>query len=383
VQETEIKGVIDRITGPPTSAVMKDLDDLKLKGAFLACWLSPRKLDADLAAAPIATPAETAGRAQMAKLWSSVDQCALYLASSEGLELGVSMTYRAEALPPEARSQFATAPVISSLWRAIPDDAIFALAGRIEANALIDLLASFLPLEEKPKLRQQIERELGAVVGKDKLSSVLAGIGPDVGLWAVRSGHNAGSLPLVTAAMQVRREPDLTVPATVRRTLDFYVQSLVVDYNRNHEHSIAYGSEVRQTAADLNKIEITILNSPKLFPPGVSPAFALKDNYLVVGSHPKAIEDFPASTEHVHAGDIPILRISGIALRKQIGDHRHRDQLSKFFATLQDRDAAAIGKDLDTLATVLEAIDRAEVVVRGDSRSRTFALKVKFVKPLK
>ncbi len=369
-----ITAIIDRQTKPPVSTVLKDLDDLKLQNAFWACWLNPRKLDAEMKVGVPNTP-EAAGLAQMAKLWSAVDQCAFYLSAGEDLELGVSVTYRVEALPKEVRSQFATAPVASPFWNSIPTNAILAIAGDVEATALLDLIGSFLPAGERPKLHKQIEKELGAVVGRDKVPAILAALGPDFALWAIKSGSDGGPLPVVTAAMRVKNQPDASVAAAVLQTIGFYVQLFAFDYNRSHADQMSIDT------ATVGGLDVRTITNPKFFPQGVAPAFAMKDGFVVFGSNVDALTKFQAPTLAPSTGDVPLVRISGQSLRNHITTHR--DGLAKLIASINDQDENAIRKDLDTLGMILEASDRAELLLRGDGRSRTLAVKLKLIKPLK
>lgn len=383
VKEEALKAIIDRQIEPRTSIVLKDLNDLKLQDAFLTCWLSPRKLDADLAAPSQASATERAGLAQIARVWGAVDQCALYLKAASDLELGAAVTYRADAMPAEVRTLFASSPSRSPFWdKAFPDDAILALAGTIDADTLIALVASFLPPEQRPMLRKQIEQEVGAVVGKEKVSAVMAALGPQGGLCLLKSGSTGGPLPTLIAAIGVK-ESDPIVARTVFDAVHFYAKALAVDYNRIHDDQIT----LETGTLELGSAAMTIVTAsdPKLFPQGVEPAFGHRDGYFLATSHKAALRDvrLPPNVipDPAPGRDVPVLRISGVACREQI--MTHRSTLAEFLTQHQDREAKQIMEDLDSLARYLEAVDVAQLVIAGDGRSRTMALRVKLIKPLK
>jgi hypothetical protein len=371
MDESGLKAAIDRMQKPGDSQVLNDLAAMKLQDAFLACWLAPRKLDADLQAPANANEAEKASRAAMAKLWSAVDRCALYLQVDGELELGAAVHYRANDVPAEWKAVFDGAPKPSALWSAVPAGAIAALAVDVEALPLLDAIASFLPEMDRPKLRKMVESELAAIVGKPNVAKLLADIGPELGVWIERTPKDGPVLPNCTAAVRVRNSSGHLLLRAVR----FYAQLMIVDYNRRHDDTIALNN------TKIDNLEIEYLANDRLFPQGTKPAFALSQSYLVLGSNPETVAAFKAPAGPPMAGDVPILRINAAALRSHLLDHK--DGLAAFLETLQDRDESEIAKDIDNLSKVLEAVEKVELVVRGDTGRRVFALKAKLVKALK
>lgn len=375
-QESAIQAVIDREAGATTAApVAAALDRLGVKDSFLVCWFNPRRLDADLRTQLDAAgnEKERAFRRQFAKLWSAVDDLAVHLDVRKSLELGVATAFRPDALPPELKPLLAPAPTRSALWQVIPDDALAAAAGRVNVPQLLDAVESFLPADERPAFRKDIEQAVGAVVGKDKLPAVLSAVGPDWGMWVTRPRD--GWLATWTAAVRVRDDADPSMPVTVLRAAGFYAQMLQFHHNRSHDEQITFGED--RSAAP----EVKYLASEKLFPPGFRPAVGLKDGYLVFGSTPAVVRAFASPPRSESATDgVPFLRVSATTIREYLMEHR--GPLAKWVAAAQGREEEQVAKELQTVADLLEAFDRVDLAVRGDGQKVRFGLRVTFVKPL-
>ena len=375
-QESSIQSVIERRleAKSESGAVAKSVARLGVEKSFLYCWFNPRRLDADVKAhvAAAANPKEKATRAQFAQIWSAIDDLAIYLDADKELELGFAAAYRAEAMPPELRVVLGSQPRPSSLWQVIPDDAMIALAGRVSGNELLDVALSFAPAEEKAAARQEIEKAIGAVVGKDKLPAMLKAVGPDWAAWVAAPKSN-GWFPAIAAAVQIDGA-DPAVPASIAKTLGFYAQFLQVQYNREHDDAIE--SKIER----VGNVDATVFTNAKLFPPGFRPSYGLANGHLVFGGSPELIETFRKPSAAGTAERAPFLRVSGNAFRDYLD--KHGAELAGWVADRQDRSAADVLKEIQNVSEVLKAVDRMEIFTQGRGDAVKLAVRAKFVKPL-
>lgn len=375
-QESAITAVIDQQLAPVDSVprVAKAIADLGVADAFLVCWVNPRRLDAEILAHAKAAeePKDRAAREQVRKLWSAVDQFAIYVDVRSDLEIGIAATYRAEAMLPEWKNAFEAAPARSALWQSIPDDAMLAITGHATANQIITLMLSFSPEVDKLSARKEIEKSLGAIIGKDKLPAVLSGVGPDTAIWAAKP--NKGFFPAITLAVQVDAT-DPTVPVAVKKAVDFYAQFAQFEYNRKNDDAI------EQIDDKTGGWDVKSFANPKRFPPGVEPAYSMKDGYLLFGSSPAVVRSFVAPTKReVNTADVPLVRVSATAIREYL--RTHQTPVVQWLSEVQSRPVEELQKEFHSLADILEAFDRIELVASGNGQKIRLGLRVKFVQPL-
>ncbi|CAN5387182.1 hypothetical protein BH11PLA2_BH11PLA2_08330 [soil metagenome] len=374
--EEALKAVIDReVDKKLDSPVIKALADRGAANAFLACVIQPRPFDTQINAVDTAsTDAEKAGKAQVAKLWTSLDQCVIYLNADAELELGVALAYRPDALPGELKTMLSAAPIPSALWQSMPADKLLGIAMQAESTVLLNAVASFLPVAERPKLREKINELFGPIISDEKVPTMLAGVGPDVAIWAAPVKDSW--FPSIVSAVRVREVPDADVAGDVVRICEFYLQGVRVEHNKTSKLHIAYKQE------KVGNIEIRRLVNDKLFPPGVSPGFAVHDGYLITASTPAAITGFQApKNKETARSESPVMVVSAKLIHAHLT--QHRGDIVTWLAAKQGRTAEAIGPEIDTLMSVLEAFEQIEVVLRGDDHSRTIAIKIKTIKLLK
>ena len=375
-QESAITAVIDQQLAPADNVprIAKAIADLGVADAFLVCWVNPRRLDAEILAHANAAeePKDRAAREQVRKLWSAVDQFAIYLDVHSDLEIGIAATYRADAMPPDWKNAFEAAPARSALWQSIPDDAMFAITGHATANQIVNLMLSFSPEADKLSVRKEIDKSLGAIIGKEKLPAVLSGIGPDIAIWVAKP--NKGFLPAITMAVQVDAT-DPAVPVAVKKAVDFYAQFAQFEYNRKNDDAI---EQIDDNTGGWN---VKSFANPKRFPPGVEPAYSMKDGYLLFGSSPAVVRSFVAPSKREKAtAEVPLVRVSATAIRAYL--KVHQTPVVQWLSEVQSRPVDDLQKELQSLADILEAFDRIELVVRGNGQKIRLGLRVKFVQPL-
>ena len=122
--------------------------------------------------------------------------------------------------------------------------------------------------------------------------------------------------------------------------LQAFARLAVVPYNQQHTPRIVVKT--------LNQagVEVTYLANAKAFPPGVQPAFALKEGYLVLASSPAAVARFGKPRPRA---DAPLLRLSLRELGRQL--EANRPYLTRALAERQNLTPAAAAHLVRPLAT--------------------------------
>jgi hypothetical protein len=130
-------------------------------------------------------------------------------------------------------------------------------------------------------------------------------------------------------------------------------------------------------------VEVRHLTGDKAFPPGLQPAFAYKNGYLLVASSPEAIRSFGlpsarASTEP--AGEVPFLRFSFVALRQFLKDRQ--DVLTPYLAEKSRLPSPEISQRIQKLLDVVALFDRVDLTQRSADNQHSLILHVRTTQPL-
>jgi hypothetical protein len=377
--EADIRGLLDRSAAGAKAAAWADrLARLGAADAAAVLLVNPRTFDAELKATVEAAKGhERAVLARFQEVWSALDAGCVYLDLGRDLELGVTLRFRPDAVPPALRPYLTGPRTASALWVAVPENALFAVAGRITPAELIETIGSLAPAPDSNPVKVGIEKALGPVIGRDKLAAMLAAIGPDWAVWAEPPAAGAGPLPALLAAVRVQAAgPAADAPAAVAQMLDWVFLMARVGYNAGHADQI----ELREERH--GGVVIKSLVNEKGFPPGFRPSFALKGGFLVVATSPEPIKAFrPPAGDAMPGGDVPIARFSAAATRAYLA--ANADGLSKLLAKAGAGKEEDVRGHLEQLAAVLELLDRADLLISGDDSGVRLRVKVTFAKPLK
>ena len=84
----------------------------------------------------------------------------MYVDPGKNLEFGVAVNVRKDALPLAAAKCTGELGKPSALWKAIPEDALFALAARTDFFALTEFVASFCDTTKQKEIRGSVEGSL-------------------------------------------------------------------------------------------------------------------------------------------------------------------------------------------------------------------------------
>jgi hypothetical protein len=374
--EDALKAAIDReVNTVEMAPLVTAFAERGAEKALIAVSIAPRAFDAQIGAVDggAAVPVQ-AGQLQTARLWKAVDQFVIALTAESELEFNVALAYKAERLPEEFRPWLSATPKPSAFWSAAPADALAVVAIEAEAAALLNATAFFLPPADRPRLMQQIEQAIGPVIGKANVAAVIAGLGPDWGAYA--APVEGRWFPSVVAAARVRSDNDAAVPGRVKRVCGFYLQAFQVDFNRKHDDQLELVEET------INGVELKHLVNANLFPPGISPTLAVHEGFMLATSTPGEAAAFKGPTAVPPAkGEVPLIALNVKGVHTHLT--QHHKTIAAWVAARQDRAKDEVEKEIASLLPMLEPVEGVEVVVRGDASSRTLALRVKLVKPLK
>src|SRR5262249_51853695 len=117
------------------------------------------------------------------------------------------------------------------------------------------------------------------------------------------------------------------------------------------------------------------------FPPGVRPAYALVDGYLVFASSPEALRRFGPARAAKAAGEVPLLRLSAQGLSRYLAERR--ETLLPVVAEKNGLSNDEASRRLDGLLAGLRLLDRVEIVQSSEAGKLSLTLRVQMAQPLK
>jgi hypothetical protein len=379
-RESAIREVIERegTAGKGESPVAKQFRLLGVEKAPAAMWLNPRAFEAEMEAkAAAAKGAEAAFLQTFLRCWNALDGVGVSAGLDREIEVALTVRSRPDALPESIRKALAAAKKPSALWSRVPDDAIFAAAGRFDLSAMLELIGEFATKEDRAALIDQLQRSLGAALGRDVVKDVLPYLGPDWGLCVTAPAGDGDLFPHTVLAVSVAPGPgDAPAGEAVFELLNSYAVAAVLNHNRTNKDAVAL------KRITLDKVEVKYLVNEQRFPPGLRPAFALAPGYLLLASSPEAIKAFltaPASARPT-AGEFPLARLSLKALRQFV--ERRRAPLSAAVAEKNGLTKDEAGRRLEALLLGLGLADRLELTQRGEPGRTTWTLRLRTTRPL-
>jgi len=339
--------------------------------ALAAWWMNPRAFDTDIQQhAARSQPAEAQGLWNFLGYWQALDALVLALKVTPDMEVNLSVQGRQEALPAAARRFLTAASRPSELWERFPKGSILALAVRVDAVALSDVLAAFLTSEARKTIATNLQRTMGAAMGMDLTATVLGQLGPDVGFCVAAAPGQTG-FPHVLAALRVQPGPEAApVDLALVKALRFFASLAVFDHNRR------VGDQMRVENVVQDRIEVNYLTGGKALPAGLQPAVALKEGYLVLASTPDAIRRFRSGETTAAVGSAtPLLRLSTQELANFL--QGQRELISGFLSKKNQLSPEAASQWLEKLLASLALFERFEVTQRTDEGHLLLTVRLK------
>lgn len=359
-----------------TPPLARRLSRLGVDKAFLSLWLNPRAFDPELESrAGQAQAAEAAFLKTFLSNWKALDDVALYARPEEQLEFGLAVRARPAALSPGLRKFLAAAATPSELWKAFPDDALLAVAGRVDAPALLDTIAEFLPEDARKAFRDVLAR--GNVPFGRVVKDVLPNLGPDVGFCITAPKTDDKTwLPRVVWALRIRPgSGDVPADQTLLDTINFFANKAVFDYNGKNSDRLTLKTVTQ------DKVEVKYFVNEKRFPPGFQPAYAIKDSYLLMTDSPETIRSFKIGAGATAVEEVPLLRASLVTLRGYLKERR--EPLLDYLAEKNQIAREEAIRRLESLRMGLQFFDRVELTQRATADQFTLTLRIKTSQPLR
>ena len=305
-KEELIKAFLDKRTAATKDRVWeKRFQRAGADRAFLTLCVNPRRIEPDFG--PKLKPGEG-----LPSYWRALDGIFVTLTIEDDAQIKISLQANPDQLPKWAKSAFTQTAPASSLWQRFPDQSIVTIAAQLDFAGIVDGFKSLLPEPDRKAFSAAIQNNLQAILKLDLFADILPNLGPDWGV-CVLPAKNSQQLPLVMAAVAVR--PGTKKPAVDQKLFEAvhsFTGLAMLDYNSKHPDAI-----IRLETMMQGKIEVKYLSSAAAFPPGVQPACALKDGYLIFASATEAIAQFNAPD--VRPGSLketPLLRLSTRELAK-------------------------------------------------------------------
>lgn len=344
--------------GPVEASVRR----LGVADALAAFWVNPRAFDAALAdKLRQAGPDEAAGLKTLQVYWKALDALAFAVHLDAELAVSLAVSARPDDLPPAGRTFFARLAEPSRLWAALPDEPLFALAARLDLKALLLAWAEFLPQGQRDTVFADLQRYLGAPLGKKLIDEVLPAVGPDLSVVVLPPPREQkGFFPAVLLALRVAPSGE-SAPVGEALASGLNTLATLVVWGHNAKNP-AKPLEARRVTLD--KVHVHYLAGDAALPVGFRPAYALVRGHLVLASSPDAVralsgllsEDAaPAAT----TGPIPVLRVSVRAWRDYLRDRRA--DIVKHLVEVDGQQTDEVQARLDGLLAGLEYVDRLEV----------------------
>lgn len=361
--------------------LVKRLRELGADQAFVTVWVNPRAFDAAIEVkASQAEGASAAALKAFTRYWKALDGAAFSVHLDADLSFSLALRARTEQLPPAAQRFLDAASRPSAVWRAIPNDALYAEGSRIDVVAYLELLGDFLTPESRQALVADLNRYLGAPVGKDFVKDILPFIGPDWGLCVTAPRPEAKTwVPEAVCALRLSSGGEAADKAVLSGAQALAMLG-VVAHNKQYPDRTLRLLTLRQ-----GEREIKYLDGDNALPPGLRPAFALDNGFLLVATSPEMLlrfsERLSASPPPEKTEAMPVLRISFKAWRAYLNDHR--EALAEVIGKQNQMDTDDAAKALDRLLSGLQFLDRLEITQRTSAGQVIVTLRVQPARPLK
>ncbi len=349
-----------------------------LDRALLLIWVNPRPFDAHLEA-KLARGEDLVLRT-FSTYWKALEGIACAVALDKDLTVSLAVRARPQELPPVARRLFTALPQPSELWSIFPDNALLAVAGRIDLPTLVEFLGEFLTPASRQALQNELNVTLGAVLDKDLFKDVLPQIGPDWGLCLTRpEPADKNWCPGTLVALRVAPGPvSAPVDQALLRAIHSFMFFAVLGHNQaNPDKAVTLKTQFQ------DKHEVKYLVGERAFPPGVQPALTLRQGFLLLAGSPEAFRRFREVTSPPPAasGTVPVARLSLKDWRLYLQERRA--PLSQEMAGKNGISKEEAQRRLDGLISVLELLDRLDVSQRVTPGQVTLTVRLQTALPLK
>jgi hypothetical protein len=380
--EASIRRVIESAAAPPaTSGISQRLEQLGVRDALAVLLVNPRAFDAALAEKARTAPEAEAGFLRaLTAYWKQTSAIALSLRLDKELSLGVSLRVDPAGLPEGTRRFLSAAAKPSELWAQFPERTILAMAGRVDAAALLDLLLSFAPEDKKREQLVGLEQGAKSGIGLDLQKEILPNIGPDLGLFVAAPQADAQDwFPHIVLAVRVQSQPphkplDEAVFEPLRTLAGLFAIGQSKDGHRTEVKTLFVGGVPMVTLSGAH------------FPPGCRPTLAVKSGCVVLASSPAALQrlrERPTALPGASDDRVVLVRLAIQEAVAYLNQKSHRAGMLEYLAKVHGLPRAEVDDGLTKLTEVLSLFDQIELAQQSKADQFHLTLHVKTVKPLR
>jgi hypothetical protein len=362
-REELIRGVIDKQAhSTKANPWAKRFQRAGADQAFVTMCFNPRGVEPDF----IKGHQKPSG---LPKYWQALEGIFVTLSIQDAAELRVSVQANRDALPSWIRPVFTDTNSSSSVWQYFPESSIATISAQTDLSGLMDALQLLLPEKERKSVPVLLQRTIGAILERDLFKEVLPNIGPDWGV-CVLPAKSAEQLPQTIFAVAVKpgsKKPPLD--QKIYQSLQFFARFALIDYNTKHL------DEIRLQTLMQDKVEVSYLSNDKLFPPGLQPACALKDGFMIFASSPEAILQFHRREMNTPKNQgVPLFSLSTRELAKLV-----RQRQASIISNLKERQQMAENdarKNVAGVIDVLDLFDRVTLSQHAESGQASWSLRI-------
>lgn len=358
VKEKLLHAFLDRHGAPAReSSWAKRFKKAGVEQAFLTMCVNPRALDAELLAS-------SKKGDPFAGYWRALDAIFVTVAIQDEAELRLSIQANTELLPKWASSTFTRTAPPSSLWDRFPEQSIVTIAAQTDFAGLGEALTLLMPEKDRKKVASDWKGGVGAVVQLDLFKDLLPNVGPDWGVCVLPS-RDAKQVPQTIVALAVKPgSKERPVDQTLVKGLELFASIAVLEHNKNNPDA-----PIRVETVSQGKVEVKYLAGDKAFPPGIAPAFALKDGFLLLASAPEAIDGFRLREKKPsERKETPLVRISAPELARLLEQRREH-----ILSSLPQKDAK---QHLANVIALLGMFDQLTLSHRAEAGQATWTLRL-------
>jgi hypothetical protein len=359
--EELLLAALDRNARAPTP-ILDHLQRAKADRALLAVWFDPRTLDKQIDETRSKRFNDDGTKLDgLVKFWKGLD--AVVVSVSEPARPEIRLTLLAGP-DNDARKWLSSNTAPSDLWRRFPEKTIAAGAGRLDFSRLVEQIQNLAAAKDRANMQEVLTRYVAAVAGLDFFRQ----IGPDIG-FAVFRIDDKDLLPSGLVALAVKSEGATPADKTLLKGVQLLGLLAVIDHNKRSPDTI------RMSAQRQGSIDIDYLESAKAFPPGVQPAWALKDGYLVLATSPRAIGMFRERlVPPTNRDEIPLLKVSADESAKMM--ERHRGLLAAELVAKGHESEESARRIIDGLIAGVRTFDSVQVLQRTTADSSEWIVRL-------
>ncbi|MCS6976123.1 MAG: DUF3352 domain-containing protein [Gemmatales bacterium] len=381
-EEQSVRRVLETLSeAPKETGFSRRYAALGREPALLRVLLSPRVFDADLASKAEAAPEnEAVFLKEFLRYWQSIESLGLTLAIQPDLTLALHVQADVAKLPETARRALAEAAKPSALWNYVPANAMLALGGRCDVDALWDAFQTFLPTPGREQMVADLEQNTRALFGLGFRDDIIKHLGPDGIAYIAPPAGLFSVMPEVLLAVKIRCDE-----ADRRRIESEWSDALktlagVIALARTQAGQPT-SLRTRQTSFG----RIVYLEGPGMPIPGMQPAGAIKDGCLVLALSPDTIIRFRRRDAKEFAAEkqtAPLLGLlnSKATLDMMVNNPVNRAALTSVLALMNGGNVVEANGRVETLRDLLKSFETVELRYRPQDNGGSVELRIRLAK---